>query len=203
MKPTAQRLIGAGTLIILLVAPTAMAQVSQRLRGTIESVSGQMLVVKARDGKIANVKLADGAHVFTLNTASLADIKEGRLVGITAKRQKDGSQEATEIYIFPDERTHEPWDISAGSLVGKDEEVLVYIEGSILKNDGRALIIKYRDGEKTIPVPANVRVVMIVPATLADIKAGQNFFVPNGYQTSLGTEALTIIVGSNSVDFAM
>jgi hypothetical protein len=27
--------------------------------------------------------------------------------------------------------------------------------------------------------------------------------VPNGYQTSLGTETLTIIVGSNSVDFAM
>ena len=165
MTTTAQRLIGPGALVLLLVASTAMAQVSQRLRGTIESVSSQMLVVKARDGKMVNVRLADGAHVFTLKTASLADIKEGGLVGITVKRQMDGSQEATEIYIFPDERTHEPWDISAGSLVGKDEEVLVYIEGSILRNDGRALIMKYRDGEKTMPVPANVRVVMAAPAT--------------------------------------
>jgi hypothetical protein len=94
-------------------------------------------------------------------------------------------------------------DVSAGSLVGKDEETLGYIEGLILRNDGRALIMKYRDGKKTIPVPANIRVVMVVPATVADIKPGQNFFVPNGYQTSLGTEALTIIVGTNSADFAM
>jgi hypothetical protein len=162
-----------------------------------------MLVVKARDGKMANVRLADGAHVFTLNTASLADIKEGGLVGVTTKRQMDGSQRAAEIYIFLDERTHEPWAVSAGSLVGKDEETLGYIEGSILRNDGRALIMKCRDGEKTIPMPANIRVVMVVPATVADIKPGQNFFVPNGYQTSLGTEALTIIVGTNSADFAM
>jgi hypothetical protein len=119
-------------------------------------------------------------HVFTLNPASLAYTKEGGLVGITAKRQMDGSQGAAEIYIFLDERTHEPWAVSAGSLVGKDEETLGYIEGSILRNDGRTLIMKYRDGEKTIPVPANVRVVMVVPATVADIKAGQNFFVPNG-----------------------
>ena len=76
-------------------------------------------------------------------------------------------------------------------------------ESRARENDGRTLIMKHRDGEKTIPVPANVRVVIVVPATVADIKAGQNFFVPNGYQTSLGTEALTIIVGSNSVDFAM
>jgi hypothetical protein len=187
----------------LLVACTAIAQVSQRLRGTIENVSGQMLVVKGRDGKMMNVKLADGAHVFTLNTASLADIKEGDPVGITTKRQMDGSQGAAEIYIFPDERTHEPWAVTAGSLVGKDEEVLAYIEGSISRNDGRTLTMKYRDGEKTIPVAADVRVVMVVPAAVADIKAGQNFFVPNGYQTSLGTETLTIIVGTNSADFAM
>ena len=202
MTATAQRLIGAGA-VLLLVASTAMAQVSQRLRGTIESVSGQALVVKVRDGKMTNVRLADGAHVFTLNTASLADIKEGGLVGITTKRQMDGSQGAAEIYIFLDERTHEPWAVSGSSLLGKDEETLGYIEGSILKNDGRALIMKYRDGEKTIPTPANIRVVMVVPATIAEIKAGQNFFVPNGHQTSLGTEALTIIVGSNSADFAM
>jgi hypothetical protein len=52
-------------------------------------------------------------------------------------------------------------------------------------------------------MPANVRIVMLVPATVADIKPGQYFLVPNGKPSSLATLASTIIVGSNSVDFAM
>jgi hypothetical protein len=54
-----------------------------------------------------------------------------------------------------------------------------------------------------VVMPANVRIVMLVLATVADIKAGQYFLVPNGEPTSLGTSASTIIVGSDGVDFAM
>jgi hypothetical protein len=52
-------------------------------------------------------------------------------------------------------------------------------------------------------LPANVRIVTLVPATVADIKAGQYLLVPNGKPQSLATLASTIIVGSNRVDFAM
>jgi hypothetical protein len=61
-----------------------MAQVPQSLRGKIDSVTGQTLVVKARDGTMTNVKLADDVHVFNLKQASLADLKTGTFVGTTA-----------------------------------------------------------------------------------------------------------------------
>jgi len=61
------------------------------LRGRIESVDNQTLLVKARDGTMRNVKLTDDAYVFTLKKASLADIKPSGLVGIIVKHQMDGS----------------------------------------------------------------------------------------------------------------
>jgi hypothetical protein len=171
------------------------------LRGKIDSVTGQTLVVKARDGTMTNVKLADDVHVFTLKQSSLADLKRGSLVGTTAIGQMNGPQKAVEIYIFPDEASHEP-NVPA-KVMGRENKILSYTEGSVLDNKDQVLTIKHTDGEKEIAMPANVRIVMLVPATVADIKPGQYFLVPNGKPSSLATLASTIIVGSNSVDFAM
>ena len=63
-------------------------------------------------------------------------------------------------------------------------------------------VLTLKDG-KQIAVPASVRIVMLVRATVADIKPGQYFFLPNGKRVSVGILASTIIVGSNRVDFAM
>jgi hypothetical protein len=196
-----QRVIVPSAAVLSIVASMAMAQVPQSLRGKIESVASQTLVVKARDGTMTNVKLPDDVHVFTLKQASLADLKRGGLVGTTAIAQMSGPQKAVEIYIFPDEANHEP-NVPT-KVIGRERKILSYTEGSVLDNKDQVLTIKYTDGEKTMAMPANVRIVMLVPATVADIKAGQYFLVPNGKPSSLGTLASTIIVGSNSVDFAM
>jgi hypothetical protein len=98
-----------------------------------------------------------------------------------------GSESSRDIYIFSGDPTQEPWNIPArGSATSNDEEGLEYIAGLILRNDCQALIIKYE--EKTISSPANVRVVMIVPATVADITAGQSL---NAHRVSIGTVAST------------
>jgi hypothetical protein len=65
------------------------------------------------------------------------------------------------------------------------------------------LVIRSKEGDEKITMPSDVRVVMFVPATSADIKAGQYFFILEDTPTSLGTLAATIVVGSDSVDFAM
>jgi len=195
--------VGAAAVVLSLVASIAVAQLSLQLRGTIESVDNQTLLVKARDGKMMNVKLADDVQVFTLNKASLADIKQGSLVGITAKNQMDGSEKALQVYIFMDEHRHESWSRDANSSVLGEDEIVNYIEGTVLANGDQALTIKYKKSEKKITVPANVRVVMLVPATPADVKAGQYFLAPKGKQVSLGVLASTIIVGNDSADFAV
>ena len=203
MVPRLQRMFVRGAVVLSIVASVAMAQIPLMfLRGTIESASNETLAVKLRDGRTTNVKLADDVHVFTLKQASLADLKRGNLVGTTAIRQMDGSQKAVEIYVFPDEPRHEP-NVTANTVIGRENEILSYTEGSVLDNEANVLTIKYTYGENKLTIPANVRIVTLVPATVADIKAGQYFLVPNGKPESLGTLASTIIVGSNSIDFAM
>ena len=71
-----------------------------RVRGQIEAVDGNTLTIKARDGASLKVNLADNARVMGLNKASLADVKQGGYIGVTAMPQPDGSQRAIAIHIF-------------------------------------------------------------------------------------------------------
>jgi hypothetical protein len=194
------RTIGAAALALLFAASLASAQAPLRVRGAIDNVDGQILWVKTRDGAMTKVKLADGARVLTLNKMTLADVKQGTFVGITAMPQADGSQKAVEIHIFPEamrgtNEGHYPWDLAPNSTMTNAN-----VESSVVSNDGQTLVMKYKDGEKKVVVPANVEVVMFAPATVADIKAGQKFFVPNAKKLDDGTlETPVIVVGTNGV----
>jgi len=194
------RLLGAGIVLVFAVS-IAASQTPVRVRGVIDKVDGKSLSVKARDGAMVQVKLADDAHVLTLDKKSLADVKQGVFVGITAMPQPDGSQKAVEIHIFPEAMRgtgegHYAWDLMPNSTMTNGN-----IDSQVVSNDGQSLVMKYKDGEKTINVPANVEVVMFVPATVADIKAGEKFFVPRGKKLDNGAvEAGVIIIGSKGVD---
>ena len=89
-----QRVIVPSAAVLSMVASMAMAQDLQLLRGRIESVADRTLVVKARDGTMTNVNLADNVHVFNLKQASLADLKHGSLVGTTAIAEMSGAAES-------------------------------------------------------------------------------------------------------------
>ena len=193
-----RRAVGTGAVVLL--ASMAMAQVHLTLRGTIENVGGQTLVVKERSGMITNVKLADDVHVYMLKKAPLANVKQGSVVGVTARQEMNGSPKVVEIYIFPDQPRHQP---GARAKIISESEILGYIDGSVLSVNEATLVIKRNEEEETMTIPPNVRVVRLVPAAVADIKAGQYFFIPDSSPTSVSTLASTIIVGSDSIDFAM
>jgi hypothetical protein len=195
------RTVGASAFALLLTASIVAAQTPLRVRGTIDSVDGSMLSVKARDGAMMKMKVPAGVPILTLNKMTLADVKQGTFVGITAMPQPDGSQKAVEIHIFPEPMRgtaegHYPWDLMPNSTMTNAN-----VESSVVSNDGQILTMKYKDGEKKVMVPANVEVVMFAPATLADIKPGQKFFIPNGKKLDDGTiEVAAIVIGSNGVD---
>ena len=194
------KVIAGSVVALLFAASLAAAQAPLRVRGTIESVDGMILAVKARDGTMLKVKLANDARVLTLNKASLADVKPGTFVGITAMPQPDGTQKAVEIHIFPEAMRgtaegHYPWDLMPNSTMTNAN-----IESSVVSNDGQILVMKYKDGEKKIFVPPDVQVVMFAPAVVADIKAGQKFFVPRGKKLDDGTiETPIIIAGTHGI----
>ena len=186
-----------------LAATAALAQAPDvvRVRGTIQSVDGSMLDVKARDGADMKIKLADNAQVRTVVGKTIADVKQGLFVGITAMPQPDGTQKAVEIHIFPEAARgtgegHRPWDLMPGSTMTNAN-----VDSEVAVTDGKKLVLKYKDGDKTFIVPDNVKVVMFAPGATADIKPGAKIFIVGAKKLPDGTlEAPAITVGTNGVD---
>jgi hypothetical protein len=179
----------AFVVVAALAATTALAQAPDivRVRGTIESVDGSMLNVKSRDGATLKVKAADNAVVLAVVKATLADVKPGSFVGITAMPQPDGTQKAVEIHIFPEAMRgtgegHRPWDLMPNSTMTNAN-----IDSEVASTDGKTLVLKYKDGEKTIAVPSNVIVVTYVPAAMTDLKPGEKIFVAAANKQPDGT----------------
>jgi hypothetical protein len=203
MTKMSQRVVTTCAFALLFaasIAPT-QAQSPVRVRGTILSVNGDTLSTEARPGGLTQVKLADDARVLTLDRKTLADVKQGTFVGVTAMPEPDGSQKAVEIHIFPEAMRgtaegHYPWDLMPKSTMTNGN-----IESQVVSNDGQKLVMKYKDGEKTIIVPPETQVVMFAAASKADIKAGEKFFVPRGKRSGDGgVEAGIIVIGSHGVD---
>jgi hypothetical protein len=196
------RLMAASAVVVMLAGSIAVAQTPAplRVRGTIDSVNGSTLNVTTRDGSKKVIKLADNAVVGGVAKASLSDVKQGGFVGITAMPQPDGTQKAVEIHIFPEAARgtgegHRPWDLMPNSTMTN-----ATIDSEVAISDGQKLVLKYKDGEKTFIVPANVTVVSFVPATAADLKPGAKIFVVAGAEQPDGSIAAPRInVGLNGI----
>jgi hypothetical protein len=198
------RMAGAGIVMFAaLVAAPVLAQTPDvvRVRGTIESVDGHVLNVKARDGAALKVTVPDNALILAVAKASLADVKQGGFVGITAMPQPDGTQKAVEIHIFPEAMRgtgegHRPWDLMPNSTMTNAN-----IDSEVASSDGKTLVLKYKDGEKTFNVPTNTIVVTYAPATINDLKVGEKIFVAAANKQPDGTlVAPRVTVGRDGVN---
>ena len=203
MRITTSRALGGGIVAALLAVSVAAAQTPDmvRVRGTIESVDGATLTVKSRSGATLKVAVADKAPVRTVVKKTLADVKQGLFVGITAMPQPDGTQKAVEIHIFPEAlrgtgEGHRPWDLMPNSTMTNAN-----IETEVAGSDGKSLVLKYKDGEKKFIVPPDAAVVEFAPGSEADLKPGAKIFVAAAKKLADGTlEAPNITVGANGVD---
>ena len=85
-----RRWVGAFGVALVLAVPMAQAQDAPcPIRGTIESVDGNTLKIKSRDGSQLTVKLAADAKAFAITKASISDIKPGSYIGVTGLPQAD------------------------------------------------------------------------------------------------------------------
>jgi len=168
---------GVAGLALALSLGSASAQEMTRVRGTIDKVDGNTLLVKSREGATLTIKLKDGATVTGVAKASLADVKQNSFIGITAMPQPDGTQKAIEVHIFPEARRgagegHRPWDLMPNSTMTNAN-----VEQLVTAVDGPVLTMKYKDGEKKIVVPNNAVVVQFVNGDKADLKPGAKIFI--------------------------
>jgi hypothetical protein len=172
-----------------------------RVRGTIEKVDGNTLTVKARSGETLTVKLAEPPRIAAMVKASLADVKEGAFIGVSAMPQPDGSQKAFAIHIFMDSQRgvvadrFSDWDSRPGSTM-TNANVATTVAG----NDGQDLLVKYKDGEKKVSVPPGIPIARYEPGTAADLKVGSKVFVAAARKEADGSLTAPNIAVGRDID---
>lgn len=199
---TTLKLAGATALALLFTASFAAAQAPDvvRVRATIESVDGQMVTAKSRDGAELKIHLADNAPVNEVVKELLSDIKPNSYIAVTAMPQPDGSQKATAVIIFPEAMRglgdgHRPWDFVPNSTMTN-----ATVDTSVAGVDGEKLTVKYKDGDKTVLITPTTEIATYAKKSLADLKPGQKIFIAATKKNPDGTlEAANISFGDYAV----
>ena len=195
-------MIAGIALVTALAASSAMAQQpqAQRLSGTIEKVSGNMVLVKTQSGE-ATVTLADKVLIVDVHKAALADIKEGAYIGSGAVPQADGSQKAVEVHIFAESQRgtgdgHRPGWPGAPNGTMTNGEARTPVTGV----DGMTLMVRYKDGEKKLIVTPATPIVRYEVGSASSLRPGANFSIPAATKKPDGTfETVRINVGVEGV----
>ena len=148
-----------------------------RIRGTVESLKGNMLAVKSRDGKTVDVALAPKFVVRSVVKKSLADIKPGEYVASTSVKGADGKLHALEVHIFPEAMrgTAEgqfPWDLMPNSLMTN-----ATVTGVAKAAKGDTLTVSYKGQTSEIIVGPDVPVVGYGPGDASLLKPGSAVFI--------------------------
>jgi hypothetical protein len=168
--------LSAAALVGLLAWP-AMAQnapdgTPQRVRGTVEKLDGQTLIVKSREGQQLTIALAPNFTVSGVAKKTLADIKAGDYVGAAWVKGGDGKSRAIEVLIFPEAMRgtgegERPWDLTSDSLMTN-----ATVSGTASLPQGQVLKLAYKGGEAEIIVPSDIPIVTLVPADVTLLKPG-------------------------------
>ena len=171
-----------------------------RIRGTIESVDGNTLAIKTREGSDVKVKMTDNVAVFAVVKTQLSEIKEGSYIGVTGLPEPDGTQKAIAVHIFPENQRgaaegFRPWDARANSTM-TNATVAQTVKGT----DGQNITVKYKDGEKKVVVPPDTPIVTFVASDKSEIKPGAKLIIFGATKKDDGSlEAARINVGRDGV----
>jgi hypothetical protein len=194
------RLVLAGA--IIAASWTAATAQTMRVRGTIAKADGNVLSLKPNNGAEVKLTLTDNAMIVAVVRASMADIKEGTFLGSAAMPQADGSQKALEVHIFPEQMRgtgegHRPYAPVPNSTMTNGSASGAVVTGV----EGSTMVLKYKEGEKKIVVPANTPILRYEIGSKSDLKAGAHFTVLAATRKPDGTlEASRINVGRDGVE---
>ncbi|MDN3275165.1 hypothetical protein QWJ07_12965 [Frankia sp. RB7] len=188
------------TFIAVSTASAQQQAPAVRIRGTIESVDGNTLGIKTREGTDVKVNMTDNVAVFAVVKTQLSEIKEGSYIGVTAMPEPDGTQKAIAVHIFPENQRgaaegFRPWDARANSTM-TNATVAQTVKGT----DGQNITVKYKDGEKKVVVPPETPIVTFVASDKSEIKPGAKLIIFGAAKKDDGTlEANRVNVGRDGV----
>jgi hypothetical protein len=172
----------AATLAATFALSSVSAQAQNvRVRGTIEKLDGNTLMVKSRDGADLKLALKDNVRVGGVVKASVSDIKPDSNVAITSRPRPDGTFEAVELRVFPAGQPFNSFD-GAWDLTPDSRMTNGALQTSVAGVDGQVLTVKYKvpnkpDEEKKILLTPKTIIATTVAGTKEDLKPGLKVFV--------------------------
>ena len=196
------RALAAALTVTAVLASAAWAQQPQtvRIRGTIESVDGPMLMIKSREGTDMKVRMTDNVVVVGIAKSSLSDIKPNSYIGVSAMPEPDGTQKALAIHIFPEAQRgtgegFRAWDLRPNSTMTN-----ATVAETVAGTDGQNIMVKYKDGEKKVVVPPGTPIVAFVTADKAELKPGAKIIIFGATKKDDGSlEAARVGVGLDGI----
>ena len=187
------------TLLAGLTVPALAQNAPMRIRGSIESLDGQMLRLKTREGNQVAVRLNDNYSVVAVVPADAGGIAPGAFVGAASMPQPDGTHQALEVLILPEaargsNEGHYAWDLAPGSMM--TNATVIEVAGAA---PSRKVTLRYKGGEQTIEVPAGVPVVTFEPGDKAMLTTGAHVMVVATRQQDGSMTAPRVLVGKNGL----
>ena len=189
----------AGVVLFSAIAAAQQAP-TLRIRGTIEAVDGPVLSIKTREGDDVKVRTTDNVAVFGVVKTSLAEIKQGSYIGVTAMPEPDGTQKAVAVHIFPENQRgaaegFRPWDLRANSTMTN-----ATVAETVAGTDGQHILVRYKDGEKKVVVPPETPIVTFVVGDRSELKPGAKVIIFGATKKDDGTlEAARVNVGRDGI----
>lgn len=168
----------AALFMAMLALPAVAQNPSARIRGTVEKLDGQTLMVKSRDGQSLSIALAPNFTVRAVVAKTVADIKPGDFVASTSVKGPDGKLRAIEVHILPANlrgvarEGQFPWDLAPDSLMtnATAAQITSAPEGQVMK-------VAYKDGEAEVTIPPGIPIVGYVAGDPSLLKPGAAVFI--------------------------
>jgi hypothetical protein len=188
-----------GALVIVASVP-ALAQAPEgtptRIRGTVERLEGQTLLVKTRAGQEVPVTLAPNFTVTGVEKRTLSEIKAGDYIASTSVLGPDGKLRALEVHFLPPGAGEGQfaWDLAPDSLMTNAK-----VSGVAAAPQGRVLRVTYKGQEAEITVPPDVPVVAFVPGDTSLVKPGAAVFIFGQRKTDGSVSAARITLEKDGV----
>ena len=142
---------------------SAQAQDTMRLRGTIDSVNGELLRISPSVGITIPVELKPQTFVQTVIKAQAGELKEGVQIGAQVRTQPDATLNAVLIIIFAtsEQATQQPAE--ANLMVG---QIVAQEKGE----KGPIFTVKYADGQKRITLTPDAQLWRVSTGQLSDLR---------------------------------
>ena|ERR1700753_2628580 len=193
-----RRLILAAAGLMTLGSAAFAQQAQVRVRGVVDSVGTNELMVTTRAGQKVTMKLAPDVGAVFIAPIAIDAIRPGSFIGTAAVSQPDGTLKALEIQVFPEAMRgvgegHRPWDL------GADSSMTNGTVGDLKVADGRYLTLTYKGGEQKVFVPPNAPIITYEKATMADVKKGDHVIVTATHNADESMTATRVGVGKNGL----